>query len=128
MKDGGVGWHELMTSDWQKAFDFYGGQFGWMKSTAMDMGPMGTYQLFKPVDGANDIGGMMTLKDTPKPYWLFYFVVSDIDDAVKRVTSHKGTVMMGPMEVPGGAWVIQATDPQGAMFALVGMRKTGASS
>jgi predicted enzyme related to lactoylglutathione lyase len=28
----------------------------------------------------------------------------------------------GPMEVPGGDWIIQASDPQGAMFALVGKR------
>jgi predicted enzyme related to lactoylglutathione lyase len=31
-------------------------------------------------------------------------------------------VLNGPMEVPGGAWIIQGADPQGAMFALVGMR------
>ena len=28
------------------AFDFYAGQFGWTKTDAMDMGEMGTYQLF----------------------------------------------------------------------------------
>ena len=27
------------------------------------------------------------------------------------------------LELPGGGWIIQATDPQGAMFALVGERK-----
>jgi predicted enzyme related to lactoylglutathione lyase len=29
---------------------------------------------------------------------------------------------MGPMEVPGGDWVIQGQDPQGAMFAVVGSK------
>ena len=29
---------------------------------------------------------------------------------------------MGPMEVPGGDWIIQADDPEGARFALVGKR------
>ena len=123
MTPGWIGWHELMTTDWQKGFDFYASQFGWVKSTAMDMGPMGTYQLFKPSEGAADVGGMMTDSQAPKPYWLFYFVVDDIDDALKRVTERKGELLMGPMEVPGGAWIIQATDPQGALFALVGMRK-----
>ncbi|MEQ1648900.1 MAG: VOC family protein [Hyphomicrobiaceae bacterium] len=127
MRDGGVGWHELMTTDMPKAFDFYASQFGWVKSTAMDMGPMGTYQLFKPANDSPDMGGMMTDTQSPKPYWLFYFVVADIDAAMKRVTDQKGKVLMGPMEVPGGAWIIQATDPQGALFALVGMRK-GASA
>ncbi len=123
MDPGRVGWHELMTSNWQGAFDFYASQYGWVKSTAMDMGAMGTYQLFKPAEGANDIGGMMTDPQGQKPYWLFYFVVDDIDAGLKRVTDNLGTLLMGPMEVPGGAWIIQAKDPQGAMFALVGMRK-----
>lgn len=29
---------------------------------------------------------------------------------------------MGPMEVPGGEWIIQGMDPQGAVFALVGAK------
>ena len=34
-----------MTSDWKSAFEFYSGLFGWTKGEAMDMGPMGTYQI-----------------------------------------------------------------------------------
>ena len=58
----------------------------------------------------------------PRPLWLFYFVVGDIDEAAARVTGAGGTVLNGPTEVPGSAWIIQASDPQGAMFALVGRR------
>ena len=46
----------------------------------------------------------------------------DIDAAADRVTAGGGTILNGPMEVPGGAWIIQASDPQGAMFALVGSK------
>ena len=28
-------------------------------------------------------------------------------------------LLMGPMEVPGGSWIVQGVDPQGAQFALV---------
>jgi len=31
-------------------------------------------------------------------------------------------VLNGPMEVPGGDWVINGMDPQGAALALVGAR------
>jgi len=62
--------------------------------------------------------------EMPQPLWLFYFVVGDIDAAVDKVKAGGGTVLNGPVEVPGGAWIIQATDPQGAMFALVGMRSS----
>jgi predicted enzyme related to lactoylglutathione lyase len=121
MTPGQVGWRELYASDWQSAFAFYSGQFGWTKGDAVDMGEMGIYQLFAA--GGDAIGGMMTKPaDVPAPNWLFYFNVTDIDAAVARVTENKGQVVTGPMEVPGGAWIIQAMDPQGAMFALVGSR------
>ncbi|WP_254453490.1 hypothetical protein [Siccirubricoccus sp. G192] len=58
----------------------------------------------------------------PAPFWLYYFRVGDIDAAVGRVTGGGGQVLNGPMEVPGGDWIIQGMDPQGAMFALVGKR------
>lgn len=114
---GHVGWHELYTSDWQKAFDFYAEQFGWTKGDPFDMGPMGTYQLFAA--GGEPIGGMMNKPEQiPTPVWQFYFTVPAIDAAAKRVTDGGGKVLMGPMEVPGGSWIVQCQDPQGAHFAL----------
>ena len=121
MSPGHVGWHELHTTDWQAAFDFYSREFGWGKADAMDMGPMGTYQLFT-AGGDNWIGGMFNASTFGRPAWLFYFVVGDIDAAAERVRAAGGRVLAGPMEVPAGAWLIQSSDPEGAMFALVGSR------
>jgi predicted enzyme related to lactoylglutathione lyase len=123
MTPGTIGWHELHSSDWEAGFAFYEKLFGWKKDTAIDMGPMGTYQLF--ATGEMAVGGMMNDDRGPASYWLYYFAVEDIDAATARATDRGATVMMGPMEVPGGAWVVVATDPQGAFFALVGMRKSG---
>jgi len=115
---GHVGWHELYTTDWSKAFEFYSQQFGWTKDQAMDMGPMGTYQLFAAGDGA--IGGMMNKPEgVPVPVWGYYFNVPAIDAAVTRVKENGGQVLNGPMEVPGGAWIVNCMDPQHAMFSLV---------
>jgi uncharacterized protein len=115
---GHVGWRELYAADGPRAFDFYAGQFGWTKADAIDMGPMGTYQLFAA--GGEPIGGMMTKPDAiPVPAWLFYFNVPEIEAAVARVTDHGGRILHGPLQVPGGSWIAQAQDPQGAMFALV---------
>ena len=33
-----------------------------------------------------------------------------------------GQILEGPLEVPGGSWIVRCTDPQGAMFALAGKR------
>jgi predicted enzyme related to lactoylglutathione lyase len=118
---GHVGWNELHTTDWARGFDFYAALFGWQRLDAMDMGPMGTYQLFGV--GAAPIGGMLNSPNFPRPAWLFYFNVESIDAAQRRVLANGGAVVHGPSEVPGGAWIIQATDPQGVIFALVGPRQ-----
>lgn len=119
--EGHTSWHELYAGDVGPAFAFYAEMFGWKKDEAMDMGPMGTYQLFSNQDG--QIGGMMKKPDQiPRPGWLYYTQVGDIDAAAARVTAAGGQVVNGPMEVPGGLWIIQGVDPQRAMFALVGKR------
>jgi hypothetical protein len=121
MTPGHVGWHELYAADGEAAFAFYAEQFGWTQTDALDMGPMGKYRIFAM--GGAHAGGIMTRPDfVPRPFWLFYFTVGDIDEAAARLAEAGGTVVRGPMEVPGGDWVIQATDPEGAMFALVGSR------
>lgn len=121
LKPGLVGWHELLAVDGPKAFDFYADLFGWTKDQAMDMGAMGVYQMFAA--GKEAIGAVMTKPDAvPVPFWNFYFQVEAIGAAMERLRAAGGTVINGPMEVPGGAWIVQALDPQGAMFSLVGPR------
>jgi predicted enzyme related to lactoylglutathione lyase len=121
MMPGRPAWHELLTTDHEKAFAFYSALFGWTKDTPVDMGPMGIYQLFAA--GGPAIGGMFNKPPMiPACFWLYYIAVSDIDAAAERVKAEGGQITNGPMEVPGGAWIYQAMDPQGAHFALVGMR------
>jgi predicted enzyme related to lactoylglutathione lyase len=112
-------WHELMTTDVPAAMSFYQQVFGWQPSEAMDMGAMGTYQMFNRPHGM--IGGMM--KKPPEmanvpPHWGIYFLVPDINAATDRVKANGGKILNGPMEVPGGDWVVTAMDPQGAAFSL----------
>jgi predicted enzyme related to lactoylglutathione lyase len=119
---GHIGWHELHTNDASKAFDFYSAMFGWAKGDAVDMGPMGTYQLFTV--GGMAVGGMFNSPAAQAArFWLYYFNIGDIDAAAKRVSDGGGKIMHGPQQVPGGGWVVQAADPQGAAFALLGSKK-----
>ena len=116
---GRVGWHELMAVDWAKAFAFYSELFGWQKGEAVSMGPMGTYQLFTA--NGEPIGGMFNKPEmVPVPFWLYYVNIAGIDAATDRVRAAGGQILNGPMEVPGGSWIVQCSDPQSAMFALVG--------
>ncbi|MGH6813139.1 MAG: VOC family protein [Methylocella sp.] len=117
---GRVGWHELLAADWEKAFTFYGELFGWQKADA-HIGAMGTYQRFSA--GGETIGGMFTKPATlPLPFWLYYFNVGDVEAAAKCVEAGGGQILYGPTAVPGGAWIVHCTDPQGAIFALVDKR------
>ena len=56
--------------------------------------------------------------------WLYYFNVDDINAAKARVRGggRRGR-RTARTRCPSGDWIIQARDPQGAMFALVGPNK-----
>jgi hypothetical protein len=116
---GEASWHELMTTDSEAAMKFYSEVFGWQPSDVMDMGEMGKYRMFNRPIGM--IGGMMNkppeMSSAP-PMWIIYFRVPDINAAAERVKANGGQILNGPMEVPGGDWIVNAADPQGAMFSL----------
>lgn len=109
-------WHELMTGDYQAAFDFYSSLFGWQKMEEHDMGEQGTYMIYG-LEGRK-LGGMFKpMNGGPAPSWLSYVQVKDVHQVARKVKSAGGQVVNGPMEVPGGDWIVQAVDPQGALFA-----------
>jgi len=69
-------------------------------------------------------GAVMTkMSDAPMPGWRFYFRVDAVEAAMERVRRLGGMVTRGPDQVPGGLWVAQASDPQGAVFALMSRTK-----
>lgn len=119
-KPGHGNWHELMTTAPEAAMAFYAALFGWAEAETLDMGTSGTYHIFA-TDGQS-IGGMMALGEAPVPCWMPYFGTEDIDAAVARIAAGGGMVRHGPHEVPGGAFIAIATDPQQAWFAVVGQR------
>lgn len=116
--EGGFSWHELATTDPEAAFVFYNELFGWEKTSAMDMGPMGIYQMF----GRNEMpfGGVFNQPaEMPgPPAWLHYARVPDVNAAVEAAKQNGGQLANGPMEVPGGDWIATFVDPQGGMFAV----------
>ena len=122
MTPGHIGWHELMAGDLDREFKFYSGLFGWTKDRAVDMGPMGLYQTF--ATGGAACGGMMKIcAEVPHPAWNYYIVVDSVAAAADCAFTRGGKVLNGPMEVPGGAWIVQTLDPQGAHFAMISARK-----
>lgn len=113
-----VSWNELLTSDADAALAFYEKQFGITKVGAMPMGEMGEYSFIG--HGSDEaIGAVMKAPPGAPNGWGFYFRVPDIHAAKARIEAGGGTIRNGPMEVPGGEIVLQATDPEGVAFGLV---------
>ena len=117
-----VRWNELWSEDPDRAVVFYKRHFGWSQEGDMDMGEMGKYR-FVQHDGVA-IGAIMPkMPDMPASMWNLYIGVDDIDRAAEAVRSNGGQVINGPMEIPGGEYAVNAVDPEGALFGLVGPRK-----
>jgi uncharacterized protein len=121
---GYVGWHELLAADGATAFDFYQTVFGWTRTGAFDLGPMGTYQLWTDGRGV-DVGGVLTAPSPgARPSWSYYLQVDAVDAAVERIRAGGGAIEdNGARQVPTGAWIAHAIDPQGAAFAVISGRR-----
>ena len=117
---GEFSWHELATTVAPSvAFPFYAELFGWDEISQHDMGPMGMYLVF----GRNgrQLGGVFDKSSQGGPgsaYWLGYVSVNDLEGTVERATGARGSLLTGPMDVPGGDRIAQLMDPHGAFFAL----------
>ena len=111
-------WHELMTTDYKAAFDFYRALFGWEQNGEMDMGEGQTYFMYGK--GEKMYGGMFNRfgdMASMHPFWLVYMHVPDVAKALTSAVKAGGTVHRPQMDIPGGSIAILG-DPQGAGFAL----------
>ena len=110
-------WEEMLTNDPVATAAFYGEVFGW-KVEEMDMGPMGTYRIFKA--GDKMVAGTMQMPPEAQspPHWLSYIHADDVDAMAVRVNELGGVTYCPPTDIPNiGRFSVNA-DPAGAMFAL----------
>ena len=104
--------NELRTTDVAGAQAFYGELLGW---TFEDLGP---YTSIRNGDTLN--GGILELQPEwgpIPPHWVPYFVVEDVDAAVRAVGEAGGSTIVEPNEVPAGRFATVA-DPTGAVFSV----------
>lgn len=114
-----VAWNELASPNLEASKDFYARHFAFEFNTAMPMGELGDYCFID--HDSQCLGAMMQQPQGGVPaLWQLYFRVPSIAKGKAAVEANGGTVLQGPHEVPGGDWIIVATDPQGAVFGLVG--------
>jgi predicted enzyme related to lactoylglutathione lyase len=118
---GRCAWNNLHAANQAGALDFYTSLYGWTLPEPMDMGEFGKYH-FIDHDGGMIGAIMQKAPHVPTAGWGYYFRVADIEVAAQAAKSHGGQVFYGPVQVPGGDWIINGIDPQGATFGLVGAK------
>jgi predicted enzyme related to lactoylglutathione lyase len=117
---GEFSWHELATNVAPgAAFGFYAALFDWDLIREYDMGPMGMYLVFGR--RGRELGGVFdqtAAGKTGPAYWLGYVSTTDLAGTVERAKAARASVLVPPMDVPGGDRIAQLMDPHGAFFAL----------
>jgi predicted enzyme related to lactoylglutathione lyase len=118
-REGTPTWTALMTTDVDAAAAFYGGLLGWRVEVAGDQGPGGLRSLVGEAAVATlaAVPRQPDGRETPVA-WVVYLAVDDIGTTAARVRTAGGTVLAGPMEVPGSGHLAIVTDPTGAGFGL----------
>jgi predicted enzyme related to lactoylglutathione lyase len=114
-----VRWNELQSPDLGRAKAFYGRHFGFEFKDVMPMGALGDYCFF---DHAGQRLGAVMQRPEGSPFhtWVFYFGVDSVAAAQRAIQAGGGRILHGAHQVPGGDWIVIATDPQGAPFGVVG--------
>ncbi|MHC4972964.1 MAG: VOC family protein [Planctomycetota bacterium] len=114
-EQGRVVWHDLMTTDIDRASEFYSELFGW-QLTDVDMGS-GTYRMIR--SGETEIGGFEPLKEAQgaASHWLAYVTVDDVDAAAKRAQAQGGETLVPTTPIPNiGAFAV-IRDQEGARIS-----------
>jgi len=122
---GAFAWYELLTTDAERARDFYERVVGWRTEDASTAAL--PYAIFRA--GSAEVGGLMELPTDARrmgatPRWVGYLAVDDIDARVERLRQLGGSVFVPPTDSNIGRVAIVA-DPQTATFGMVGGLKRG---
>jgi predicted enzyme related to lactoylglutathione lyase len=112
-------WNELLTRDVETAKAFYSEVFGW----TYDVGAMpdGSYNLIE--GGDEGWGGLMAMPDEMPDmvpnHWAVYFTVTDLQDALAKITGNGGQIVQEPMTVPSVGTFATVHDPAGGNFTVM---------
>ncbi len=109
-------WVDLMTSDHERARDFYGEVFGWTASEPSE--EFGGYFTFSK-DGVLVAGGMPNQPDSGQPdVWSTYLATDDAAKTVEAATANGGQIQVDVMTVADQGTMAYVTDPGGAMIGI----------
>jgi len=113
--DGTPCWVDLAVPDLQAAQRFYGPVLGWdFADTGEEYGHFTICQ----VEGRAAAGIGPLVQEGQPSAWTLYFATADVDATAKLAGDRGGSVIAGPMDIPGNGRMAVAVDPSGAVFGL----------
>lgn len=105
-------WVDLMTSDVDRARDFYGQLLGWTSNEPSE--EFGGYFMFSK-DDVPVAGGMPAMPDAGPPnIWSIHLATDDVTKVAETATANGGQVIAGPMDVADLGSMLVIIDPTGA--------------
>ncbi|MDO8615437.1 MAG: VOC family protein [Dehalococcoidia bacterium] len=106
---------EIQGRDPKRLRDFYQALFGWQMR---DDNPMNYIFIEHGIGGPPEgIGGGIAPSDAPRV--LLYVQVLDLHETLRRAQELGGKAVMQPIDVPNGATIAQAEDPEGNRIGLI---------
>jgi predicted enzyme related to lactoylglutathione lyase len=116
---GAPSWFETMTTDVDRATEFYEQVFGW--TTELVPIPGGaSYTDFKL--GKDFVAGMLAIRPdmgNTKPQWSTYFTVKGVDETAREATKRGGTICVPATDVPNVGRFCGLMSPQGVPFFVI---------
>ena len=116
---GMITWHELFTTDVDRAIPFYTELLGAEIETA-SMGDF-EYQMLNK-DGRSHAGFVKDERGVAPSHWYPYIHSDDVDASVQAATAAGAQLIHGPMDVADMLRFAVLGDPQHATFGLISRR------
>ena len=113
-------WFECTTREDEASIAFYTALFGWTTS-AMDMGPAGTYTIFH--NRGEQVAGLMPMKGAEWPadmpaHWMPYVAVANVDETFARVEDCGGQGCVPPTDIPNVGRFAVIDDGSGGYLSI----------
>ena len=120
---GTICWVDLMTTDAEKAREFYKALFDW---TFAISGPEAGHYALAQKDGDQVAGlGPKPPGAAFPPAWSVYFASDDVDATAAKVTEAGGKIVMPPMDVMEEGRMAVFADTAGAVFGVWQAKRHG---
>jgi predicted enzyme related to lactoylglutathione lyase len=106
---------QIITREPEKHSVFYSSVFGWKVRSDNPLG----YRMVEMDPGKGIPGGFWPAPPEAQAFVQLFIEVADMQETVRRVAAHGGTVLIPPQTLPAGEQMAILRDPIGLSFGIV---------